>query len=109
VTETGGTVAAIVSVKALLALAFGEEESWTVTVNVAEPTAVGTPESAPAVLSVKPAGRVPDETLQVYGAVPPDAVKLAEYEVLTMPLGSTAVVMLGGSGEIFMTKDCETL
>lgn len=109
VTETGGTVAAIVSVSALLALAFGEEESSTVTVNVAEPTAVGTPERTPAVLKVKPAGKVPDETLQVYGAVPPDAVKLAEYEVLTMPLGNTEVVTLGGSGEIFMTKDCETL
>jgi spore coat protein U-like protein len=109
VTETGATEAAIVKVSALLALAFGEEESSTVTVNAAEPTATGTPESLPALVKLKPAGRVPDETLQVYGAVPPEAAKVAEYEVLTIPLGSVAVVTLGGFGEIFMTKDCEML
>ncbi len=42
------------------------------------PLAVGVPLMAPLVEKVNPAGKVPDARLQVYGEVPPVAVKVAE-------------------------------
>ena len=43
----------------------------TLTVKVAVPVALGVPVMAPAVLRLKPLGRLPDEIIQVYGVVPP--------------------------------------
>ena len=41
-------------------------------VNVVEPTAVGVPEITPVLeLMVRPAGKLPTETLNASGAVPP--------------------------------------
>jgi len=56
----------------------GEDESTTFTVNVDDPTVVGVPERVPPLLKLKPAGNVPDETLQTYGVTPPVALKVAE-------------------------------
>jgi len=45
--------------------------TWTVKLEV--PAVVGVPEIAPAELKLNPAGRLPEEIDQVYGAVPPVA------------------------------------
>lgn len=59
-----------------VALVTGFDESVTVTENVVVPATVGVPESKPALLSVRPPGRVlPPATTQVYGGVPPKAVR----------------------------------
>jgi len=56
--------------------------------------AVGVPEIVPlAVSSVKPAGKVPLATDQVYGGVPPAVIKLCEYVVPVIPLGSRVEVI----------------
>jgi hypothetical protein len=58
-----------------------EFESVTCTVKLLAPAAVGTPEIAPvAAVSVNPTGRVPDAMAHVYGGVPDDAARVAEYE-----------------------------
>jgi hypothetical protein len=52
--------------------------SVTFTVKVLEPVPVGVPEITPVVeASASPAGKVPEETDQLYGAVPPVAAKVA--------------------------------
>ena len=76
--ETGGTVAETVTVNVLVAVSFGEEESVTCRVNVEDPVAVGVPESLPLLLMVKPAGNVPEDTVQEYGVTPPDAATVVE-------------------------------
>ncbi len=60
-----------VAVRALL-------ESTTVTVKLKVPAAVGVPVIAPVEgASVSPGGRVPAETDQVNGAVPPSTLKMS--------------------------------
>jgi hypothetical protein len=51
-------------------------ESVTVTVKLEFPALVGVPESAPAELRVRPAGRELAVVLHVYGGVPPVAAKV---------------------------------
>ena len=69
-------------------------ESRTPTVNVVLPAVVGAPDSNPAVVIVKPAGRVlPLCRPNVYGDVPPDAVIVWLYNFPTVPAGSVVVVM----------------
>ena len=58
---TGRIEAVIVIVNDLVAVSFGEEESWTLAVNVDEPAAEGTPEITPLVLKLSPAGNDPAE------------------------------------------------
>src|SRR5450759_2067890 len=70
--------------------------SFTVTTMVAGPAAVGVPEIAPAADMLRPAGS--PLALKVSGAVPPDAAKLAEYAVPTVPMGAEAVVIASGAG-----------
>ena len=48
--------------------------SVAVRVKLKVPPAVGVPESAPAVDSVRPAGRLPEVTAKLYAPVPPLAV-----------------------------------
>jgi hypothetical protein len=55
-----------------------EALSVTRTVNAEFPAAAGVPAIAPLELSDNPAGKLPDATLHVYGAVPPPAVSVAE-------------------------------
>ena len=52
---------------------------------------VGVPEINPlAAFSDSPAGKLPAETLNVYEPVPPVALTVCEYAVLTVPLGNVA-------------------
>jgi hypothetical protein len=61
---TGPTEAVTEIVNDLVATSFGEDESWTLTVNEDEPAVGGTPEITPLLLKVNPAGKLPDEMLQ---------------------------------------------
>lgn len=73
--------------------------SFTCTVKDEVPEVVGVPAISPVdAVKLNPAGSEPDVTLHVYGVVPPDAVSVAEYAVLTVPLGSEVVVTVGGCG-----------
>ena len=67
--------------KFAVALCAEELESVTFTVNWLVPTVVGVPLICPLALSVNPAGKVPAEIDQLYGAVPPFAVNIALYAV----------------------------
>ena len=60
------------------ALCVGELESITLTVKENVPDAVGVPLIWPELTSVSPAGKEPALTDQVYGAVPPLAVRDAK-------------------------------
>ena len=75
---------------ACVAVRVGCVESTTVTVKLKVPAAVGVPVIAPVEgASVRPGGRVPPETDQVNGGVPPSTVKMsAEYAVHSVPGGS---------------------
>ncbi len=57
--------------------AVGVAESVTVMVKVDVAAVVGVPVITPAVLMDSPAGRVPEVTAQVYGAVPPLAARVS--------------------------------
>jgi hypothetical protein len=74
-----------------------------VTVNDEGPAARGVPETVPVDESkLNPAGRAPDDTAKVMGAVP-DASIVAEYRVPTTARGSVAdVVMDGGTAAAAM-------
>src|ERR1039458_3229637 len=84
----------------------GPEESFTVTTMVAAPGAAGGPEIAPAADMLMPAGS--PLALKVYGAIPPDAAKLAAYAVPTVPLGADAVVIANAAAAMVMVKDLVT-
>jgi hypothetical protein len=69
-----------------------------VSVNVTEPAEVGVPDTTPVDGSkTSPAGRAPDDTVNVIGPVP-DAVTVAEYELPTVAAGSEPVVIDGATG-----------
>jgi hypothetical protein len=87
--------AAIVSVRLVLLLCAGllESVTWIVS-STALTAAVGVPEIKPVdAARVSPEGSGPLVTDQVYGALPPLAVRVVVYGVPTWPLGSEAVVM----------------
>src|ERR687888_504668 len=69
-----------VTVSEKVPVAFAPAESVTVTVNVEVPFTLGAPSRRPEGRSVSPAGTCPD---QVYGAVPPLAVKVVVKKLLT--------------------------
>ena len=69
--------------------------SFTVTMMVAAPGAVGVPVIVPAADMLRPAGS--PVALNVSGAVPPVAAKLAVYAVPTVPLGALAVGIARGA------------
>ncbi len=76
----------IVIERAFVALCRGFSESVTLTVKGKVPKDVGVPEMTPVeVLRVSPGGREPALIDHVYGFVPPVAVSVAEYGVLTLP------------------------
>lgn len=64
---------ATVIVNALVPVALFASFAWAVKVNV--PLAVGVPLMVPLLASVSPAGNAPEATLNVYGPVPPLAVR----------------------------------
>ena len=71
--------------------------SVTVMVTLVVPYAVGVPESTPAELNTSPGGStvVVD---QVYGSVPPVALRVVEYAALTTPAGKDVVAITTGTG-----------
>src|ERR1035437_2737926 len=75
----------------------GVAPSVTVMVTLVVPYAVGVPESTPAELNTSPGGStvVVD---QVYGSVPPVALRVVEYAALTTPAGKDVVVITTGTG-----------
>ena len=75
---TGGTAAETVMLRFAAALCAGELESVTFTVNEAVPAVVGVPLICPELLKVRPAGREPELSDQLYGVVPPLAANAAE-------------------------------
>ncbi len=89
VTLTGVAAAATVMLSGCVAVsAAGVLASVTIAVKLNDPAVVGVPEIVPlATANVKPAGSVPALTLQLYGAVPPLAVNVAEYAFSAVPPG----------------------
>jgi hypothetical protein len=77
--------AEIVSDSCADAVNAGDALSVTATVKVALPLAVGVPEITPALESLRPAGKLPDASDHVYPGVPPDALRVVEYELPTIP------------------------
>ena len=65
---------------------------------LAEPGAIGVPDSVPDELSVRPGGNDPVPTLKVYGAMPPLAVNVCEYDEPATPLGSGEPVRILSCG-----------
>lgn len=63
---------------AAVAVWAGLPASLTVTPMEKLPLAVGVPETTPLGARVSPAGRAPEVSVQVYGAVPPKACKARE-------------------------------
>ena len=61
------------------------------------PAVVGVPVMVFPVMS-SPAGSAPAEIVQVYGVVPPVAVRDCEYAAPTVPFGSGQVVLLVSAG-----------
>ena len=61
----GATEAVIVIDSDCVSVSFGEDESATCTVNVDVAAVVGVPEMTPALLKLRPAGRLPEVTLHV--------------------------------------------
>lgn len=91
---TGVTAAAMLMVNDFEAVcAVGVVESVTFIVKLNEPDAVGVPEMVPAAESVRPAGRAPELTLQLYGVVPPLAPSVAEYALPEAPLDNELVLI----------------
>jgi hypothetical protein len=82
-----------------LAVAVAEVESVTLTVNEDVPVDVGVPEICPVfAFNARPAGREPALTFQVYGDVPPIAIRTAvlEYATWITPCGKLVVVTCNG-------------
>ena len=75
---TGVTEAETVILRLAVALCAGEVESLTFTVNDEVLAAVGVPPIWPEVPRVRPAGREPELSDQLYGVVPPLAASVAE-------------------------------
>ena len=74
--------------------------SVTRTVNVLTPVVVGVPEITPPLDKVRPAGRLPLASDQVYGGVPPCALTVTEYATPSVAAGSGEVVVIVSAGTI---------
>jgi hypothetical protein len=84
----------IASVKSFCTSIAGLELSLTLSVKLAIPPVVGVPLRTPAADKVNPSGKVPDTTDHVSGAVPPDAVRVWLYGVLTRLVGRGDVLLI---------------
>lgn len=71
-----------------------ELASVAVTLNVNDPAVVGEPEIAPAAERVSPSGRLPLVSVYEYGAMPPPAMSVCEYEVPMPPFGKDVGVIV---------------
>jgi hypothetical protein len=72
---TGVTTAATAMLRLAVAVLAGALESATRTVKETVPAAVGVPVISPAPFKLKPAGKEPADSDQLYGAVPPLAAR----------------------------------
>jgi hypothetical protein len=77
--------------------------SATCAMNPNMPAFDGVPVMAPLLLRLSPPGRAPELIDQVYGGVPPDAPRVCEYAVPTVPEGSTDVVTVS-AGELIVSE-----
>ena len=69
-------------------------------------SSVGVPEILPVEMSrFKPSGNVPENKLQEYGAIPPDAVKVTSYGAATVPSGRGELVVMPRSGRGLMVNE----
>ena len=93
------------------AVVAGEPESVTLTVKPKAPATVGVPEIVPADDSVRPPGKAPELTFQLYGVVPPLAARVVEYAVPTFPEETEAVLMCTGvpAAATAMLSCCEAV
>ena len=72
--------------------------------------AVGVPEMTPvAAASVRPAGSVPLVSRHVYGAVPPDAARVAAYVEPMVPAGSDVVVTDTADADVDVPETVDVL
>jgi len=69
------------------------------------PAAVGVPEIAPELLIANPAGKLPEETVQVMVPTPPLDWRVAVYAALTVP-GDKVVVVMTSLGLMVMVNAC---
>lgn len=83
-----------VSVNDRVAVCCGDEESFTGTVKVNAPVCVVVPERIPPELRLNPLGSEPEDTVQLYGVLPPVALIVLEYAVPAVAAGTPTVVML---------------
>jgi hypothetical protein len=83
----------IVKENAFVTVAEASSVTWNVMLEV--PAVVGVPPITPVADKLRPAGSVPEDTHQLYGAVPPVAVSVWLYAVPTVPAGSEAVEIVG--------------
>ena len=74
--------------------------SVTFTVKLLDPAVPGVPDIVPPADRVNPDGRVPTDTVHVYGGVPPAAASACEYAIPAVPAGSDAVVIFKAGGLI---------
>jgi hypothetical protein len=109
--DGSGEVVVIVGGIVVLRLKAFSAIRWPVSVTrivkLNEPSAVGVPVSPPPDERLNPCGKEdPGASDQVYGGVPPVAVKVCEYAVPTIPDGSVAEVVIdsGGIGPIVRLK-----
>jgi hypothetical protein len=78
--------------------------SVTFTVKLEVPNAVGVPDIVPPAERVSPAGKVPAETVQLNGGVPPAALKVCEYGVPSVACGSGPALMETAAGLTVMVR-----
>ena len=90
---TGVPAAAMTMLKPCDAVWAGELESFTCTVIGNVPDCVGVPLIVPLETRVKPVGKFPELTTQLYGVFPPVAINALEYELPAVPEGSNVVVI----------------
>ena len=83
---------------------FGLLESVAVMVRFEVPATVGVPLTRQPVM-VKPAGKVPPTTKQVYGAVPPVTPMGALYGTFTVPFGKVEIVSINAAEVIVILND----
>jgi hypothetical protein len=78
-------VTEVLTASVRLPVAVRPRESLTWAVNVQEPAALGQPEIVPELAKLSPAGGLPDLIDQVYGVLPPAALRVWLYTRPTVP------------------------
>lgn len=87
------------------AVCAGDALSFTATVNVAVPLAVGVPEIKPALVSVSPAGKLPEAIDQLYPGVPPLALNVTLYELPLFAAPKLVDVIVSAGGVVLTVID----